>query len=1375
MVIRIAADFRRRAGIAVCLLLGILTLCTVAGAQAPPVTAGSIVTIPASNTWGQIYKILFFQGNTLALDSANDELYQLSPGATSWTTVVGKGGILGSGFNAQGIAMDAMGTLYITISYTSKSDSNALFWRVPFSNGTWSVTASDGWGDNIMDPNTGNAVISEVQGALTQEAFFQNSPAMDGTGTLFFQMTTTGNIWSVPVDASGDTSSTDEANGVNATEIVSGLTAGEGKIAVDANGNIYFVEYHGVKNTARDTGIWFIPAGQNGLVGVGSPIVRIDAGQANSSSPIVYAGVTLDANGDLWLTSENNSNYDETVAGSWEIPNTCGPTGVTASNVTKCLNWNNISMVTPVDGNQPLSIDSRGYLWIPSYQNSFPPNTSNAPYPGPGGGPGIYAVLVWAPGVLNLNLTPSGPTPTGAQGSAGILYYTFNSAFTPGGFQFSSAPGTVSPFGTTQTNPLPPSSSTTTPPSPCNTVQAAGGYASFTAQSWCELWVTLDPTVPGPVSGELTVLDSNNNPIAGSAVYLNGTGQGAGVSMLNSPQLNTLAAGLKTPAQVASDALGDTWVADPGNKEVLYFPAGSIGASGTSIGAGFTDPTGVAVDGSGDVYIADKGKVYEIPCVVSASSPNGCAAGTQTTVASGLGSNLNLAVDGSGNVYVADPQNQRVVKIPTPGQSELITYNNEIGSAGSTVITVGSGFTAPSAVAVDTFGDVFVADSGNLYEVTVPPQSQQIEQVVGTLNDVTGLAVDASGSVIVSQSGGLYRVPAISGVLTANSAGPLDISVDVPSTSTTEITTTSITSPNGISVDQTGNLYVTDMTNGPNLYQLNVNGFVNFGVGLAPLSLDELNVPLVNIGNMNLTVTAAEPPISFSGGTATEDAYFSIPNSSGGSSCDPTGATPVAPGDSCNLGTGFTPPAGAGSGSVLYSGFSMSVPTNAVNIAGGTVSANLQGTALAGLEVTQTAVQVNLTSPNFPGSGSVVVTVAPECNYNGNNICYASNIPSGSVTLTLTCASTGCTQAPIVQTEQATGDDTGTTATFNVANLPGGSYLATAAYAGNVSQLFQKSSGSQSFSVGTSAPVITLSEPSGVTPNATNGVYYVLYQGASTITANVSSPLGTPSGTVTIMNGNQVLGTATYGQGQNWTFPLGSLPQGSYSVTAVYSGDQNFSTIPSSPAVTFQVIPPSVLLTANPTTISTPAGTPVTTTITIQSLVGFSATTGANVTCEVTPQDTVPYYAECTFSNPQPEICAPTGLPGDTCTPATTVLTLSSNIPVNIPTTSSNVPMDRSHLSPLLPAGIFGLGMLGLALRRRRIVNRYLLNLMCLMLFLAGTVIGLTSCTNSSYSHPPPVPHYKTTPGNYNMSIVVTDPITGALESQPFTLGVTIQ
>jgi hypothetical protein len=844
--------------------------------------------------------------------------------------------------------------------------------------------------------------------------------------------------------------------------------------------------------------------------------------------------------------------------------------------------------------------------------------------------------------------------------------------------------------------------------------------------------------------------------------------------MLNSPQLNTLASGLKTPAQVASDALGDTWVADPGNKQVLYFPAGSIGAPGTSVGTGLSAPTGVAVDGSGDVYIADKGKVVEIPCVASTGSANGCTYGTQTTLATGLGSNLNLAVDGGGNAYVADPQNQRVVKIPNSIQSDLINNINEAGTGGSTVITVGSGFTAPSAVAVDTFGDVYVADSGNLWEVTVPPQSQAIE-FPGVLSDnVTGLAVDASGSVIAAQSGGLYRVPAFSGAIQTTSAGPLDNSVDVPSSSTTEVTATGITSPSSVAVDQTGNLYVTDMTNGPNLYQLNVNGFVNFGVGLVPEQPNESDVSLVNIGNTPLTVTGAEPPISFTGGTAAQDMYFSIQSPTGaGTACDPAGATPVAPGESCTLGAFFTPPAASGTGSILYSGFTMSVPSNAVNIAGGTVSANLQGTALAGLEPTQTGVQVNLTSPTFPGSGSVVVTVTPEPSSTAN---YPNAIPYGTVTLQLACATTGCTQATIEQTVTITTGGTAGAAlnyTFTVANILGGPYNVTAAYSGNVSQLLQKSSGTGTFTVQPAPPVITLSEPSGVTPNPTNGVNYVLYQGQTTITANVSSTLGTPTGTVTIMNGTQVLGTATYSSGQNWTFALGSLPQGTYGVTAVYSGDQNFATINSAPAVNFQVIAPSVLLTASPATISTKAGTPVAATITISSLVGFAATTGANITCEVAPQDTVPSYAECTFSNPQPEICAPTATNG--CQPSTTVVTLSSNIPVNIPTTSSNVPMDRSHSSPLLPACAFGLGLLGLALRRKDIFNRYLLNVICLVLLLAGTVIGMTSCTNSSYSNPPKVPHYTTPSGSYNMSIQVSNPSTGEVESLPFTIGVTIQ
>jgi len=259
------------------------------------------------------------------------------------------------------------------------------------------------------------------------------------------------------------------------------------------------------------------------------------------------------------------------------------------------------------------------------------------------------------------------------------------------------------------------------------------------------------------------------------------------------------------------------------------------------------------------------------------------------------------------------------------------------------------------------------------------------------------------------------------------------------------------------------------------------------------------------------------------------------------------------------------------------------------------------------------------------------------------------------------------------------------------------------------------------------------------------------------------------------------VGAATYTQDQIWTFATGNLAVGAYNLTADYSGDQNFLPVTSSPPVAFQVIPPSVLLTANPASVTTKAGTPVASTITIQSLVTFSAPAGANITCEVAPQDTVPYYSECTFNNPQPDIlaCAPgTGTSASNpCQPTTTstVVTLSSNIPVNLPPTAKNLPLDKPRGSPLLLAGVFGLGLLGLALRRRTIFNRYLLNLLCLVLFFAGTVMGIASCTNSSYSNPPKVPTYTTPSGTYNVSIIVTNSSSGTVESLPFTLGVTIQ
>ena len=68
-------------------------------------------------------------------------------------------------------------------------------------------------------------------------------------------------------------------------------------------------------------------------------------------------------------------------------------------------------------------------------------------------------------------------------------------------------------------------------------------------------------------------------------------------------------------------------------------------------------------------------------------------------------------------MYVADPNNARVVKIPTPAEASLVVNPNVAGDTiATTTVTVGSGFTAPSAVAVDSSGDVFVADALQWHE-----------------------------------------------------------------------------------------------------------------------------------------------------------------------------------------------------------------------------------------------------------------------------------------------------------------------------------------------------------------------------------------------------------------------------------------------------------------------------------------------------------------------------------------------------------------------------------------------------------------------------------------------------------------------------------
>jgi len=1247
------------------LLIAILCVCGVARAQTA-VTSGSVV--PTTHPlWGQIMKVVVAKnGSVILLDWSNSGLYQLRPGASTFTTIASGAPLEASGtFWNSGMTIDAKDTIYIADRYGASH-----FFRIPYNpaDGTYDFTASNAWGGTI-----GNGTVP----LSTYDVAFVNSAAADGSGTLVVSTETSPQIYTVPVD--------NQANWGTPTVVVKGLKGRATHIAADVNGNIYFTEDEGTTASGRSTGVFFIPAGRTGIVGAGdgtaeAQLTRIDPSSNNDQ----FSGISLDSAGNIYLTSQADS-YGGAFNGDLMVPNTSGsPVGVTVSS----FDFNNAILLTPVQTSAPLTIDPRGYLWIPTSTGGWTP-------PGSLAYPGTKNVVLW-----QMSSASAGTTPVGTPNTAtpGTVFFNFSDTVTPGGIAFSQ-PGTGTDFAASATNPIA-DPSATTPQLPCT---AGKTYSTFSS---CPYWVALNPRSAGAISGQLSLLDSTNKVIPGSATFVSGVGQAAAISLSVPTSQTTIGSGLVAPQQVAADALGNSYIADSTLGKVLEFAAGSTAStSGVSVGTGLTAPTGVAVDGSGDVFIADSGKVIEVPFVNGALSASG-----QLTLKTGLGSNLKLAVGGSGNVFVADPDNARVVEIQNPLTASVVNATE----------TVGSGFTKPSAIALDSAGDIFVADGNTLFEIAATFDGPPAAITNSLAGPVTGLAVDPSGSVDVAQSGGIIHIPATAGTLSANSAVALDSGV--------------LTAPNGLAIDGFGNLFVSDLTGGKaNLQLLSLNAAVDFGqVGVLSPS-NPVDVDVFNIGNAPLTIM---PDPTFSGADAAD--FSTTPASL--NACDTTGATPVAAGSSCIIDVLLT------AGDVGTRTGTMTVTSNAVNAA--SVTASLTGVGENNLARSSVALALSpATGVTYPGVTTVTVNVSA---------LVGTAVPTGQVILTLTNQNAKLHQS----TTYPAGNLTAGVTTFNLTGILGGTYTVKAVYHGDTN--FGGGLATTTLTVAQAVPGVALSEPANVTP--TLGVYYVLLGSNTALTATVTSKVGTPTGTVSFMNGTAVADSTqnpvVLDANGNATFTTENLPAGTYNLTAVYNSDQNFSSV-TSPVITFQVIPPSALITAVPPTLTITPGTPVQTVLTLQSLVGYAAapptSTGVSIACDNT---TVPQYTECTFDVPQVAINA--GGFG------TTTLTISSNLPVNVGSVTTGP-------APFAFAGIFGAGLLGLAFRRRAGLYRGGLTALCLVLVLAGAGMGVSGCTNSGYTTTPPAPHVVTPAGTYNVSLYATDPVSGKVATLPFTIAVTVK
>jgi trimeric autotransporter adhesin len=261
--------------------------------------------------------------------------------------------------------------------------------------------------------------------------------------------------------------------------------------------------------------------------------------------------------------------------------------------------------------------------------------------------------------------------------------------------------------------------------------------------------------------------------------------------------------------------------------------AGYSGDNGPAGSAELNSPSGVAIDKAGNLYIADAAnnvirKVAPSTGIISTIAGNGTAGyignGGPATSAE-LHSPVGVALDGAGDVYVADQGNSVIREVSASGTITTVVGNNAVGYSGDGGSATNATLYAPAGVAVDSSGNIYIADTGN-NRVRMVNATGIITTIVGngtagysgdsgpatsaTLNKPSALAEGSGGNLYVADTGNnvIREVNATGTITTVAGNGTAGYSGDGgPAVSAT------LNSPYGLAIDGSGNLYIADSNN----------------------------------------------------------------------------------------------------------------------------------------------------------------------------------------------------------------------------------------------------------------------------------------------------------------------------------------------------------------------------------------------------------------------------------------------------------------------------------------------------------------------------------------------------------------------------------
>jgi sugar lactone lactonase YvrE len=610
-----------------------------------------------------------------------------------------------------------------------------------------------------------------------------------------------------------------------------------------------------------------------------------------------------------------------------------------------------------------------------------------------------------------------------------------------------------------------------------------------------------------------------------------------------SPAVSATTIPLILPSAIVFDTHGNFYLAETARHVIRKVDvAGTIttvagtGAQGFSGDAGpataaqLDSPQGLALDASQNLYIADTHN----HCIRKLN----LATGTITTIAGtstpGFGgdsgpataANLNLptalALDTTGNLYIADTQNHRIRKITiSTGSITTVAGNGIQGFSGDNSQASSAAIDSPAGIALDPAGNLYIADTHNHRIRKITVTTGIISSIAGTATTgyngdngsattatlalPHGLTIDVAGNLYLADTANhrIRRIDATTGIITtiAGQGTQTYRGDEGPAT------TASLDTPRATATSPSGLLTLAD-TDNQRIRQISTDNTIHTiaGIGFTTPGTLSLTAPSVIVyGTGHLTATLATD--TNAAGTITFlDTFNAITTTLGTAPLTVSSATSGAATSFAVLSTG-TLPAGNHSISATYIG--------------------------------------DQTHPSAQSS-TLFLAIAPQqliASITPAKLLYGQSIPPLKGIL-----------AGLLPQDVSLVSATFTTAAASLS--PTGTYPITATLSGPAAGNYTLNPSPSSLTI-TPAPTVTTLTASAAT----------LAPGFPiTLNAHVASTTaGTPTGTISLLDGPITLFTADVPATGDAAFTTSSLGTGLHSLITVYAGEANFTPSASTP------------------------------------------------------------------------------------------------------------------------------------------------------------------------------------------------------------------